>query len=827
MRLRLILSVCLALVASQALAAVPAPVSASDRAAQDLRAEQLARTLETRNLMTTPAQVADWEARAVASKGAGRLEQLRRITVEALTAGDLTRGNRWLDLYAREIEVRNDARHRRALAQLNAYRRGIDGDYSGAAAELTELLAGERDPLLRAAGARLLAYSLTDAGLPVQSLQVIRSGLRDADLSDQAAPLKLGLADAGAYAARELGDLPAFIDNIEIGIAATRTTDQPIDGRTALYNLTVLSSAQGRSALAERLLQQYRRLADATSDATEIGWANELCAKIKTADKSYADALACAGAALANPEIASEHRPKVMLLEVIALARLGRPTEARGQLTALMALARERGDPVLTHDILQGEAEVLRSEGRLVEAYEALLRFHDKQRSDMAASVVEGLHGMRASLESEIDDTQALLKAQRQQTLQISILVGIVALALIGALASLLGQRRLQGRLVAAAERAERADKVKSEFLANMSHEIRTPLTSIVGFSRLLVDQPDLSATSAQFARRIVTATQSLLAIVNDVLDFSKLEAGQARIEPRPTDLASLIEDVAGLFESQAAEKGVALTVEGPGASVWAEVDPDRLRQILLNLIGNAMKFTASGAVTVAAAWSPDTGLDVEVRDTGPGISAEDQAKLFRRFSQLDGSARRSTGGTGLGLAISSGLVEAMGGEIGVESEVGQGSCFWFRVPAPAAQAPDAGPAAAAPSLSVNQARVLVVDDNDSNRELVGHLLATLDLDLSFAQDGEGAVELARQRPFDLILMDIRMPGMGGEAAMGAIRGGRGPNVNTPILAFTADVDGEATSHLMSVGFDGHIRKPIDPRSLVISIAQWTARAAA
>ncbi|HRD29203.1 MAG TPA: ATP-binding protein, partial [Caulobacter sp.] len=670
--------------------------------------------------------------------------------------------------------------------------------------------------------------SLTDAGLPVQALQVIRSGLRDAGRSDDAAALKLGLADAGAYASRELGDLPAFIDNIDIGIAATLATDQPIDGRTALYNLTVLSSSQGRNALAERLLQQYRRLADETGNGIEIGWANELCAKIKSANRRYAAALQCAAAALTNPDIAAEHRPKVMLLEVIALARLGRPAEARRQLQALTDLARERGDPVLMHDLLQGEAEVLRSEGRLAEAYEALMRFHDQQRSDMAASVVEGLHGMRASLESEIDDTQALLDAQRRQTLQISVLVGVVALALIAAVVSLLNQRRLQGRLVAAAERAERADRVKSEFLANMSHEIRTPLTSIVGYSRLLADQPDLSPDSAQFAGRIVTATQSLLAIVNDVLDFSKIEAGQARIEPRPTALAGLVQDVAGLFGAQAANKGVTLTVTlAEDLPAWTLVDPDRVRQVLLNLVGNAVKFTAAGEVRVSAAWSSDDGLRIDVVDSGPGISAEGQARLFQRFSQVHGASNRMESGTGLGLAICYGLVTAMGGEIGVESQPGEGSRFWFRTPAPLSDAPATAemPELVADSPS-DRARVLVVDDNEANRELVSHLLRPLDLDLSFATGGEEAVQTAMVDVFDLILMDIRMPGMGGEEAMGRIRSGAGPNAEAPILAFTADVDGQNTERLLGAGFDGHVHKPIDARGLITSVVQWTARAA-
>ena len=828
MRQRLIFALLLTLVSGQVHAATQTPVPNSGRAAQDARAEQLARTLETRGLMSAPAQFEAWETRALATQGDERLEQLRRVSVEALSSSDVARANRWMALYAREIEARRSVRHGRALAQLKAYKIGIDGDFSGAVAELTRMLAGERDPFLRAAGARLLAYSLTDAGLPVQALQVIRSGLRDADRSSEAPALRLGLADAGAYASRELNDLPAFIDNVEIGIKATQQAHQPIDGRTTLFNLTILTSAQGRVALSNRLLKQYQRLAAATGDNIEIGWANELCAKVNIAGLGYAAALDCAEAALTNPDIAPEHRPKVMLIQVMALARLGRPIEARKQLAAVTTLARDRGDPLLMHDIQQGEAEVLRSEGRVAEAYEALLKFHDQKRADTAASVVEGLHGIRASLESEIDATQALLAEQRRQTLWISVLVGIVALALIGAVVSLVAQRRLQRRLVKAAARAEHADKVKSEFLANMSHEIRTPLTSIVGFSRLLADQPDLTPAAANFAGRIVTATQSLLAIVNDVLDFSKIEAGQARIEPRATTLSELIQDVAGLFGAQAADKGVGLIVTlADTLPAWTRVDPDRVRQVLLNLLGNAMKFTSVGEVRVTAGWSETGGLRIDVIDSGGGISEEGQARLFRRFSQVHGAADRMEGGTGLGLAICSGLIEAMGGEIGVDSTVGKGSRFWFQVPAPVTDAPlVAEPLEAAPGGAGERARVLVVDDNEANRELVLHLLASLDLDLTFATGGEEAVLAADVDVFDLILMDIRMPGLGGEAAMGKIRNGDGPNADAPILAFTADVDSQATGRLLGAGFDGHVHKPIDARGLITSVVQWTARAA-
>ncbi|WP_374471475.1 PAS domain S-box protein [Phenylobacterium sp.] len=241
-------------------------------------------------------------------------------------------------------------------------------------------------------------------------------------------------------------------------------------------------------------------------------------------------------------------------------------------------------------------------------------------------------------------------------------------------------QVELEAELRLARDQADAAARAKSEFLANMSHELRTPLTAIIGFSGLLKVRTDLPAQAAMFARRIEGASQALLATINDVLDFSKLEAGQVEIRPAPCDVAALVEEVAAVLEQQASAKGLTLETRLSGLPPRLQVDRDRVRQVLLNLMGNAVKFTSAGGVTVSAAYE-EAGLIVEVADTGPGLSEAQQAMLFQRFSQVDGSASRSHGGTGLGLAICKGLVEAMGGAIGVASIPGQGAVFRFVVP--------------------------------------------------------------------------------------------------------------------------------------------------
>ncbi len=374
----------------------------------------------------------------------------------------------------------------------------------------------------------------------------------------------------------------------------------------------------------------------------------------------------------------------------------------------------------------------------------------------------------------------------------------------------------LEAELRAARDAAQTAAAVKAEFMANMSHEIRTPLTAILGFTSLVSARPDLDEDLSYQVGRISAAGQALLAIVNDILDFSKLEAGRMPIQPKPVSPFEILSDALALFEPQAAAKGLRIGLDvSPDLPGCVAFDPDRVRQILLNLIGNAVKFTDRGDVVLSAGYDAATGrLRVSVRDTGAGIEPEEQAKLFKRFSQVDASAARRHGGTGLGLAICSGLVEAMAGTITVKSAVGQGSDFVFEIPAPPCEQPCASEEAA-PLLDLTGVRVLVVDDNPVNRELAKSILTPFGAEVSEAVDGYGAVDLALKQPFDVILMDIRMPGMDGPDATLRIRGQPGPNRDTAILAFSADYDLERFGEQGGRGFDGFVRKPMELGALL------------
>ena len=390
--------------------------------------------------------------------------------------------------------------------------------------------------------------------------------------------------------------------------------------------------------------------------------------------------------------------------------------------------------------------------------------------------------------------------------------------------------KAVAAELALARGRAEAAAAAKSEFLANMSHELRTPLTSIIGFSRLLRERGDLGPEPGHYVKRIHDASEALLSVVNDVLDFSKLEAGQVCLDVQAFSVATLMKDTVELVALQAESKGLDLTLSvDPAVPALIHGDVTRLRQVLLNFVSNAVKFTAKGGVAVEAGYTPDgdTGhesgrLRITVADTGPGIAADGVERLFQRFSQTETSINRIHGGTGLGLAICKSLAELMGGSIGVETALGAGSTFWFEVPAGAAQE---SPAQAAPvdaDLDLPSARILLVDDTAINRELVRIMLSPFGFSIEEASGGAEAVQAALERSFDLVLMDVRMPGIDGLAATRAIRTSSRLNCRTPILALTADIQPENIAACRAAGMNDHIGKPISPGELIPKIAKWS-----
>ncbi|MEQ9797045.1 ATP-binding protein [Parvibaculum sp.] len=399
-------------------------------------------------------------------------------------------------------------------------------------------------------------------------------------------------------------------------------------------------------------------------------------------------------------------------------------------------------------------------------------------------------------------------------------------------------QKQAESDLVAARDAAKRASEAKSSFLASMSHEIRTPMTGVMGMLDML-QESGVSGDQLELIRTARSSAEMLLSIINDVLDMAKLEAGRVEIAKTDFHAETLLRNVCDMMAARAEAKGLSFNAVLPMSTRhWLKGDPDRISQILFNLIGNAVKFTDTGEVSLAAETrSTDDGLDLilHVSDTGHGIPADKIDLIFKEFEQANDEDARRKDGTGLGLAIVSRLVDAMGGTIGVKSQPGRGSVFSVRLPLVAGHAPaEAAPAPPQPHLQdepegsaaepSGPLTVLVVEDNPVNRKVIGSVLSIAGIEPVYAFDGAEALEAVKEKTFDVVFMDVMMPVMDGLTATRAMRqrGYKGP-----ILGLTANAMAHHREACFEAGMDDHIAKPFRPADILKALKTHSEKHAA
>jgi signal transduction histidine kinase/NO-binding membrane sensor protein with MHYT domain/ActR/RegA family two-component response regulator len=466
------------------------------------------------------------------------------------------------------------------------------------------------------------------------------------------------------------------------------------------------------------------------------------------------------------------------------------------------------------------------------------MTFRDILKADLAAGIHPESHGREADWIEERMKARASLSETVEQQLSDGRWLRVQDRATAeGGIVTLVNDitdlKRDAQALAEARDAAQAANTAKSQFLANMSHEIRTPLNGVIGVAQALA-RTDLSAQQTEMLQLIQSSGQTLQVLLSDILDLARVESGRLELTPEAFDLGRAVREAAQLFEAMAREKGLRLIVEiAPDLDGWVVGDVVRIKQILTNLVSNAVKFTARGMVTLTALPVPDGTsrpmIRFTVEDTGIGFDAETRSRLFSRFEQADGAITRRFGGSGLGLAISHQLAGMMGGTLDCESEPGGGSAFILTVPLARAQAPAAAAPMIAAATSDRHLRVLLADDHPVNRKVVQMILAQIGIELVETENGAEAVEAFRQSDFDIVLMDMQMPVMDGLLATREIRqweavAGLKP---TPIVMLTANALSEHIQAGAAAGADRHLAKPFDAAELIQLVSTLPHRTAA
>ncbi len=797
------------LAAATLIASAPVGVAQPLLEGGEEQADSLARFVERRAASTSFAALDTFGHAAMQRDDREGLNRLYHVTWTILNQGEFARATVWNRRLKQAARRQNDARYI-DIARLNDLTIRYDQGDAAVTAEMREVSSTGRDWFVRAHAARLTALWLMDQGRVGDGLELL--ALAQADIPDNdpfAATAQAGIWEVVGMGLKDLNDVVGAAAAFQKFEVEYSNPSYPRPDFDSLYNLTRMSAKVGDLDRAAAFYAAHHRLALRADLPTLKIYDASLCAMVASARSAPTEVLSCLqpyGETLGEAAfLALDALP----LRAIARAQTGDAVGARRDLVQLRRIATDTG---VASDVTHVEAEVLFAEGRTVEGYR-LLRSHMVSSDTAAAlSFSSGIHQVTGNMQQQLTERRRQLEMAKANTsLQRAVII-IAIVFLLSAIAFVIWQSRQADRLRVAQRRAEEANRAKSEFLANMSHEIRTPLNGVVSMADSLARR-DLDPREQEMVELIRSSGATLERLLSDILDSAKIESGQVTIEPTIFDLKHGVGDVALLWRAKAEDKGVALNYDfDPDLHKWVLGDAVRLRQVLTNLVSNALKFTSAGSVTLSITGAGENRVRFEVRDTGVGFDAEQKSRIFHRFQQADGSITRRYGGTGLGLAISTALVELMGGALECDSTPGEGSRFWFEVALSRAEQPAPAPVADLPvEVSDAALRILLADDHPANRKVVEIMLAGTDMQLVTVDDGQQALDAFADGGFDLVLMDMQMPVMDGLTATREIRAleaARGLS-RTPILMLTANAMAEHVEAGRQAGADGHLTKPI------------------
>ena len=775
----------------------------------------LARFVERRAASTDFEALEDFGREALQRDDREGLNRLYHVTWTILNQGEFARAAVWNRRLEAAARRRNDARYI-DIAYLNDLTMRYDQGETGVAGEMSRFARNGRDWFVRAHAARLAALALVDAGRIGEGLELLARAQADIPVNDPfATTAQAGIWEVAGMGLKDLNDVDGAADAFRKFEIDYSNPAYPRPDFDSLYNLTMMAVKVGDEAHAAEYYAAHHRLAARSDLPTLPIYDASLCATVANARHAPRDVLACLepyGESLGAAAFLSRD---ILFLRAIARAQTGQTEAARRDLRRLRA-----DDSGIETD--HAEAEVLFAEGRSAEAYRILRAHMEESETVSARNFSAGIHQVTGNMQQQLAERRSQLETARDNTALQRAVIAIAVVFLLFAIGTLVWQSRQADRLRRAQRRAEDANRAKSEFLANMSHEIRTPLNGVVSMADSLTRRP-LGPQELEMVELIRSSGVTLERLLSDILDSAKIESGQVAIDPAPFNLEQVVSDIAALWRVKAEDKGVALEVRfDPALAGLVEGDAVRLRQVLTNLVSNALKFTSKGSVRLVVE-AVDERVAFRVSDTGVGFDTEQRSRIFRRFQQADGSITRRYGGTGLGLAISTALVELMGGALDCESTPGEGSSFWFDIPLPPverADHPATTPEAAARDVSDAALRILLADDHPANRKVVEIMLGATEMELVAVDDGRKAVDAFKAGGFDLVLMDMQMPVMDGLSATAAIRRHEADHGlgRTPVVMLTANAMAEHVEAGRAAGADAHLTKPVTMTSLLAAI---------
>jgi signal transduction histidine kinase/CheY-like chemotaxis protein len=804
---------------------------ASTPAPQAGAPEALAATIEARASKTSFSELQRFGEAAARGQDRESLRRLHHVVNILINQYEFERADRFNRILGRRAEAQHDRRFVLAAHVNDLHNRrnsGQDVDVR----ELKALTQTDRDWFVRAQAAGVWARVLLDHEEIGLALHILATADKQTPSGDPDSPgAEVAIWEAIGISLMELQDLEGAERAFERSQVTFVDPRYPRPDYDAVYNMAQVASQLGEEGRARRLAAIHHRLAARTDLPRLRGWDRNLCAIVAEAFGDAREVMACLDGVDAEFSGLEALAPDLLPARAIAQARLGHIAAAKADLARIRRLLRD-GEFRASWFYRAGEveAEILAAQEPSRAAFDKL-RAYQRERGHVAARTSSrGVRQVSETLGTELSDARRAAVEEHKAVQAQQLVIGLALLLILGGAVVVAWQRRSARRLGIARSEAEAASRSKSVFLATMSHEIRTPLNGVLGMAQAMTAD-DLSAVQRERLDVIRQSGEALLAILNDLLDLSKIEAGKLELEAVEFDLAAVAHGAHAAFTGVADRKGVdfTLTVE-PAARGRYRADSTRLRQILYNLISNALKFTEAGEVRVRVSREA-SDLVIAVSDSGIGMSPEVMSRLFSKFEQADASTTRRFGGTGLGLAICRELAGLLGGSIEAASEPGRGSTFRVTLPlerlADERHDPAEALAAPAPNHAEHGLRVLAAEDNPVNQLVLKTLLHQVGVDPVVVADGVQALEAWRAAPWDLVLMDVQMPVMDGPTAARAIRAEEAATgrPRTPIIALTANAMSHQVAEYVAAGMDGFVAKPIEAQILLETMSAALAGA--